>query len=75
MELGLNMASLYAENDQLQVTSALIAKSGHGMAAETCLVNETILATNFLLIHVSLYTRVTMVDTLLSYLPKWKLHV
>ena len=43
-EIGLNMAPLYAENDQ--VASALLK-----VAAETCLKNEAIAATNFLLIH------------------------
>ena len=43
-ELGLNMASLYAENDQ--VASALLT-----VAAEACITNEAISATKFLLIH------------------------
>lgn len=43
-ELGLNMAPLYAENDQ--VASALLK-----VAAETCIGNEAISATKFLLIH------------------------
>lgn len=44
MEIGMNMAPLYAENDL--VASALLK-----VAAETCLANEAVSASNFLLIH------------------------